>query len=75
MVKYTFNALGNNIIWPSYEFIQCLYRLEYSFTGFTPQNMLSSGNTPHNLLGSTPHNLLSASGATPRGLDQGKLLL
>jgi len=45
----------------------------YSFTGFTPQNMLSSGNTPHNLLGSTPHNLLSASGATPRGLDQGML--
>ena len=45
----------------------------YSF-GFTPQNMLSSGSTPHNLLGSTPHNLLSSSGATPRGLDQGGLL-
>ena len=43
---------------------------EISF-GFTPQNMLSSGSTPHNLLGSTPHNLLSSSGATPRGLDQG----
>jgi len=35
----------------------------YSF-GFTPQNMLSSGNTPQNLLGSTPHNLLS-SGVPP----------
>lgn len=46
----------------------------YSFTGFTPQSMLSSGHTPHNLLGSTPHNLLSASGATPRGMDQGGLL-